>query len=376
MRTDRDHRITNLASVWVVFLMVLTACVTTTHSSPLPTTQTVMRIGAYKQIVLPNGYGWESPSISVYFTDPTSPFAYEKTDGIEQFLAKSIDSAKVSVDMAIYNLDNYSIQKALIDAYNRGVTVRIVSEQDNKDTYSIIRLQNAGIPIVFDQSTGLMHNKFVIIDGVQVWTGSANFSDNSFFQDRNNMIHITSRDLAMNYEQEFKEMFSQGIFGWAGKIGNPRSIAFVDGTQIETYFSPDDEPAKRIVEILRNSQKSIYFFNYSLTGVDFSDALIQARSRGVIVSGYLDDNLSRSKGSEMTRLIENGIKVGIDDKTGLLHHKVFIIDQQIVILGSYNFSANAEKRNDENILIIHDPSLAELFTLEYQKLEALFPLEQ
>ena len=56
-----------------------------------------------------------------------------------------------------------------------------------------------------------------------------------------------------------------------------------------------------------------------------------------------------------------------DGIAGLMHHKVFIIDESIVVFGSYNFSQNAEQRNDENLIIIHDPLIAGQFLLEFQR---------
>ena len=323
-------------------------------------------------ITLPNGTGWDLGDIAVYFTNPRSVIAYQKMDGIEQYLARSIDASRVSIDIAIYHFDNYTLQKAILDAYHRGVSVRMVTESDNQKDFSTTKLRDAGIPIVLDTNPGLMHDKFVIIDGVEVWTGSANFSDNSFYQDWNNLIRIRSRQLAQNYQQEFNLMFDRGIFGWKNTPALPYPSVFINGKQIENMFSPDDEPARRIVEILNGSKKSIYFYNYALTGEDFGDAMVRAKDRGVDVSGILDDQLAKGKGSEMEKLTSHGISVNTDDNSSLLHHKVFIIDEAIVIVGSYNFSANAERRNDENLLIIHDPTVAQAFLAEFRVLNTIF----
>jgi phosphatidylserine/phosphatidylglycerophosphate/cardiolipin synthase-like enzyme len=122
-------------------------------------------------------------------------------------LAEAIDKARLSVDMAMDDLDLWSLRAALIDAHRRGVTVRAVVESDNLDEEQVGELIATGIPVVADQGAGLMHNKFVIVDRLEVWTGSMNFTVNGAYRSNNNLVRVRSPELAEDYLVEFEEMF-------------------------------------------------------------------------------------------------------------------------------------------------------------------------
>jgi len=72
-------------------------------------------------------------------------------------------------------------------------------------------------------------------------------------------------------------------------------------------------------------------------------------------------------GGEFENLRRAGLDVKMDGISGLMHHKVIIIDGKTVITGSYNFSASAERSNDENLIIIRSETLAQEFLLEFNK---------
>ena len=118
----------------------------------------------------PNEAGW----YSVYFTAPQGPAANTLRGGPDAALAEAIDQAVLSVDVAAYSLDLWSIRDALLRAHRRGVSVRLVVESDNLDSDELIQIAEAGVPVLGDRREGLMHNKFVVIDRYEVWTGSMN----------------------------------------------------------------------------------------------------------------------------------------------------------------------------------------------------------
>ena len=126
----------------------------------------------------------------------------------------AIDAARISVDVAAYSFSLYSIEQALIHAFNRGVQVRMVMESDNMDGAAVDALLKAGIPIVGDQREGLMHDKFVVIDRSEVWTGSMNFTFQGAYADNNNLLRVRSSKFANDYTVEFEEMFTLDF--WAG----------------------------------------------------------------------------------------------------------------------------------------------------------------
>ena len=84
-----------------------------------------------------------------------------------------------------------------------------------------------------------------------------------------------------------------------------------------------------------------------------------------------EEQISSNQGTEFDPFRQAGIDVRIDGNAGQMHHKVFIVDEKIVVLGSYNFSQNAEVRNDENLIIVYNPIIAEQFMMEFERVQKL-----
>ena len=110
------------------------------------------------------------------------------------------------------------------------------------------------------------------------------------------------------------------------------------------------------------------FMAYSFTDDDMARAMLDRAEDGLLVRGVFDESQAKSNfGGEYARLLENGIGVRLDGNPRGMHHKVILIDDRIVITGSYNFSNNAKTRNDENTLIIHSPEMVALFREEFER---------
>jgi len=307
--------------------------------------------------------------LTVYFSDPDSPTAGSYRGGPDENLAAAIDEARSSVDAAIYHLNLWSIRNALIAAHERGVTVRVVTESDNLDEDEIQDLINVGIPVVSDRRESLMHNKFVIIDSHEIWTGSMNFTVNGAYKNDNNLIQIRSSRLAENYIEEFEEMFADDFFGDYIVDNTPHYSLTIQGTRVDTYFSPDDSTATEIINLIRGADESIYFSAFSFTSDPIAEALIQKSELGITVTGIFEESQYHSnRGGEYDNLLEAGLDVRLDGNPRNMHHKFFIIDEEIVITGSYNFSRSAEERNDENTLIIYNAEVAKLFLTEFNRI--------
>ncbi len=216
-----------------------------------------------------------------------------------------------------------------------------------------------------------MHNKFIVIDRAEVWTGSMNMTGDGAYDDRNNLIRIRSNAVASDYETEFNEMFEDDKFGPDRGSATPLPNVNVKGTALNVYFSPDDRVQAALLDLLNNAVSSIDFLAYSFTSDPLSEAIRTRAEAGVRVRGVMDaDQMRSNRGTEYDRFRVAGLDVRLDGDSGLMHHKVLIVDKQIVVLGSYNFTASAEKSNDENVLVIHSPEIAARFLQEFRRVYA------
>jgi phosphatidylserine/phosphatidylglycerophosphate/cardiolipin synthase-like enzyme len=213
-----------------------------------------------------------------------------------------------------------------------------------------------------------MHNKFVIIDQMEVWSGSMNLTVYGAYRNNNNLIRIRSSRLAQDYTTEFNEMFVGDHFGPDSVADTPYPNLKVDSNQLEVYFSPDDHTAAHLLELVRNAQSSIYFLAYSFTSDDLATEMIRRAQAGVTVSGVFETSQYRSNtGTEFDNFNSAGLAVRLDGNPHNMHHKVLILDGQTVVTGSYNFTASAENRNDENTLVIHNSAIADQYLAEFQR---------
>ncbi len=109
---------------------------------------------------------------------------------------------------------------------------------------------------------------------------------------------------------------------------------------------------------------------YNLTLDEISDAILERAQAGLVVQGVFDEGQAENEGSDVERLAQAGLDVWLDGSPGLLHHKVIVVDGELLITGSYNFSRSAEDRNDENVLFIFSPELADQYRLEFERVLA------
>ncbi|MBN2147392.1 MAG: DUF1669 domain-containing protein [Anaerolineales bacterium] len=309
--------------------------------------------------------------VTIYFTNPNDPDASGFRGGPDDSLAAAIHNAEASVDMAAYDLNLWSLRDALVAAHRNGVTVRVVTESDNLDEPEIQDLIEAGIEVLGDRREGLMHHKFIIIDRLEVWTGSMNFTTTDTYLNNNNLLRIRSSRLAENYSVEFNEMFEEDLFGPDDRQATPYPTVTIEGTRLDVLFSPDDGVLNHLLELVESAQKSIYFMAYSFTKDDLATMMLERAEAGVMVSGVFEESQYYSNiGSEFDNFLQAGIAVYLDGNSRNMHHKVIIIDEEIVVTGSYNFSTNAEERNDENTLVIYNTDIAQTFMEEFAKVLA------
>ena len=314
------------------------------------------------------------------------------TPNIIDTIISYIDLAQQSLDITMYEAENQVIINAINAADDRGVTVRVIS--DDMGTNEFFDGLNANISYLEGNATGIMHDKFFIIDREDVnnsWvlTGSMNHTANNLGWDYNNVITIQDQSLARAYTLEFQEMWgSDGAqfdltnskFGNEKSNNTPHHFS-INNIPVELYFSPTDGTAQRIVEAIDAAESELAFALLVFTENSLGSAVKNAFDRGVTTQGIID--YVEVNGSEYNFLLDNNIDVqdyqnadGSQWPDGpTLHHKYAIVDYAqgsatpLLITGSHNWSASANSIHDENTLLIYDHTLANIY---YQEFSARF----
>lgn len=304
----------------------------------------------------------------VYFTNPTCPPANERIGGIDETVAADIRAAQRQVDVAAFDLEAPPVLDALIAAHGRGVIVRAVVDDGQTPAADTARLRRAGISVTEDQRSGFMHNKFVVIDERIVWTGSMNLSPGDVYCYNNNFVRLESDDLAANYTAEFNEMFVNRQFGPTSPR-NTQSAFIIHGVRVENHFASEGNVASNIARVIARSDHEILFMAFSFTNEDIGEAILERAQNGSTVRGVFETTGSTAAGSyynDFRRARLDNLQVRQDGNPRLMHHKVIILDRSIVVFGSFNFSNNANNQNDENVLIVYDPTFAQYFVEEFE----------
>ncbi|MEI6899819.1 MAG: phospholipase D-like domain-containing protein, partial [Bacteroidota bacterium] len=335
-------------------------------------------------------------TIKTYFTRPVDTTVSSGTKAIQIYRAVDdtciayINRAKQTIDVAIYNFNVEgiaSIVSALNAAYGRGVVVRIVT--DGGTNNSAMQELNTGIgKIPRPVTTGIMHNKFMVIDGKStnpndpiVWTGSCNWTDQNINTDANNVLFIQDASLAKVYTLEFNEMFgsttatpnaSTAKFGPAKADNTPHEL-IIGGKRVEVYFSPSDGVNSQIVSHINTANSDLESGTTLITRTVISDA-IQARNSAGVTSKVIISNRSTSDATVVANLTAAlGNYFREYHEQGLLHSKAMIVDQSnttsdpFVWTGSHNWSDAANVSNDENSIVIHDALISNLYYQEFKK---------
>ncbi len=127
---------------------------------------------------------------------------------------------------------------------------------------------------------------------------------------------------------------------------------------VQVYFSPGGGATEAVVRALDAATNSVLVQAYSFTSAPIARALVEAQRRGVHVQVILDDSQRTEKYSEADFLTHSAVPTLIDARHSIAHNKIMILDDYIVITGSFNFTKAAEEKNAENLLVINDPVLA------------------
>ena len=405
--------------------------------------------------------------IQVYFNHQASNFftyidPYRQVkrsgDNLEAVIIEQIATANDTIDLAVQELNLPLIAQALVKSHRSGVKVRVVLDNNYSQSLSeltpqevkrlnqrdrqkyneyfqlvdlnrngtlsktevaqqdaLVILSQAGIPLIDDtadgsKGSGLMHHKYLVIDGQKVITGSANFTLSGIHGDFNNpeskgninhLFTIDNVDVARLFTEEFNYMWgSSSDFGNNSKFGlakpwrSPVSITW-QNTEITIQFSPTSSSKDwhlssngLIGKVINQANDSIDLALFVFSEQEIADILQQKQQQGVKIRGVFDPGFAFRYYSEVLDMLgvtlyyrcqaeanNNPWVIPLDtigtplvDVGDKLHHKFGLIDSQIVISGSQNWSKAANHNNDEVLIIINNLTLAKHFKQEFQRL--------
>ncbi|SMO58792.1 phospholipase D-like domain-containing protein [Gracilimonas mengyeensis] len=372
----------------------------------------------------------QSEWIKVYFNMPSdhsvaTPGNQSNSNwDLLQTLEDRIDSATASIDLCIYDIEHPRIAEALVRAKDRGVRVRLVTDNHNRtdagqyDEIIWEILRKGGIYSIDDDGDVYhpdgsiidydlvndgsdMHHKFAVIDYLSdspeddyVWTGSTNLTYTGAYN-TNHTIVVKDSEVAGAYTEEFEQMW-----GGSGELPDEEKAVYhkdksnvsqnvfdVGGTRLEVYFAPVNRDrtkpsvSERLVKLLHDeAQYDINFQAFAITpNIPISEQMWNQTADGrILLNGVIDrrfysryESAGEIWAAPEARLGNRNIRAANELRT--LHHKLILIDAQhpdsndvaVTVAGSYNFSMNAELNNDENTLIIFSDKITNQFYQDF-----------
>lgn len=337
-----------------------------------------------------------------------APIAHQAQE-VAQALADFISSAKRSIRIAIYdfrlkadtaNLVLGAIRHAAANRVKVSIGFDAGKTTDDQATFSGQGADPApsgnqeflaaldGIANIdmepIDGRGHLMHNKYVIVDAgtpdAAVWMGSANFTDDAWSRQENNILVIQSPILAGFYQNDFLELFAQGSITGTGK-DDSGDVTLEDEAGTETFiqFSPGQgkQIDSSLAEAIRAAQTRVRIASMVISSGTILGAILDAREAGIDVQGVFDKTQMVSALGSIARAGDRQGKVdlfaratdGFSSKVSahfsahsvhdFMHNKIAVVDDQ-VFTGSFNFSTNATK-NAENCIRVDSTDLADAY---------------
>ncbi len=321
-------------------------------------------------------------------------------------VAEFLGAAERTLDLALYDIRlqgeaDEVLTSAFADAQARGLRVRLVYNADyhrgpiavpppQTEPERLHRLPVEAKPIPGEPD--LMHHKYIVRDGSAVWTGSMNWTDDSWSRQENVIVVAESPQLAHAFALNFEELWEGGLVEHSGRV-EPRPVD-VGGIEVRPWFAPGHgaELAHRIAKRIGQARKRVRIASPVLTSGPILGTLAEVCSeQRVDVAGVVDDtqvdgvldqwsqNSNASwKAPTLRRLLEAASWSGkpstrwaphtVDD---FMHAKIVVADD-VSFVGSFNLSRSGEG-NAENVLELHDPAIADRLATFVDEIRALYP---
>jgi phosphatidylserine/phosphatidylglycerophosphate/cardiolipin synthase-like enzyme len=354
--------------------------------------------------------------------DPTksAPERDAQIDGIADYVSAFIGAASASLDLAIYDFRlagsaAAKVQKALKDCAAKGVAIRVVfdsataagqGDEPGNDLAPggtaefLDQIQNiaqlkgiTGVQPRHPDKNALMHNKYIIRDamapGAAILSGSANFTNDAWGLQENNIIVLRSHDLASYYKTDFDDLWDAGEILPSNGLRDTGTVS-IGGVPVTVTFAPGEGQSitRDIVQAIDSAEDRISVASMLFSAGPILAALSEAVDRGVTLEGICDgtqmdgvveqwrqsgvgaDKISAWEKVRSRLAAKKTIKYAPDVPHDFMHIKALVADKTVVT-GSFNFS-NSARGNAENVLAIRDAVLAAGYRTYIQALIARY----
>ncbi len=317
------------------------------------------------------GYTVDDSVISWHQPTLAASVHFAPLDDLEDHVMAQLATAQTSIRMAFFNIRLPAVKTLLSQKHNAGVDVHVLLDQKQQDqSYNTMadELTALGVPVTLIENTlatdATMHDKFTLIDGHLVMTGSANLSYTALNVSDEDLLTFDDAALAARYQLEFDELIAAGTAQSAPYTGDP---------PLQVWMGPEDGLYNRVINALDGAQSTALVAMFQLNTTSIINALIAAKGRGVDVVVVLDEVQATDPQSQADEtLAAASIPVILAQATGgnfaEMHSKFAVIDHQLVLTGSYNWTNLGSYHNDENIVVIDDDHLADRFEGKFAQL--------
>ena len=293
----------------------------------------------------------------LWFWSTTSEQTFWSTDlrhDLQEKVLTALEGAEKTIEISIYSLNDPHILQMLRRRADAGIRVKVLL--DHKSTPYAKKKLGPRVETALYEGRGLMHHKIIVIDGKEVWLGSANLTPDSLKVHSNLMQRFSSEPLADYLRQKLSEMQT------AGKVTPlPHKTFEIANKTIEFWFLPDNpKGADRIKELIASAKKSLRVAMYTFTRDDFCDCLVKQAKAGIRVEVIMDGGMCAGVCQKVSKaLADSPVHVYKSEGAPLLHHKLMIIDDATLEFGSANWTKAAFANNDDYFLIESHLSPAE-----------------
>ncbi|OGR68839.1 MAG: hypothetical protein A2081_01150 [Elusimicrobia bacterium GWC2_61_19] len=315
-------------------------------------------------------------------------YAFSGQTDIEALIESAVKASDSSIDVAIYGFTLPRVADALVDARRRGVAVRVIVNETHvftpRPSDQIQQLIDNGVNMRVLRGVGrygIMHNKIGIFDGKLVLAGSFNWAVTANTANSENAVFSRDEALAAGYIKYFDWMwgFSRAVTdGPAAPVDNyglppedpARPVTF-NGMLLPGYtFSPGGRTEADIVGAVNFARETADIAVFSFYSVDIASAVVNAQKRGVKVRVVVD-RVQASQSEVGKILFDNGIPFrwsqGFSGK-GVMHNKFAVLDGKLLMTGSFNWSANAQDNNFENMFYTNSPVYTGPFAAQFENI--------